>query len=279
MSLEKPVVISCAGDSLVGILHAGHASAAVGVVFVVGGPQYRAGSHRQFVMMARQFAAAGVPVLRFDYRGMGDSDGMQRSFEAIDEDIRAAIDRFTSELPGIQNVFLFGLCDAASAILMYAPDDQRVSGLMLMNPWVRSSQSEAHTYLHHYYLQRILQKSFWRKVFSGELAFVRSLREFFRSIQKSRETTQPSQGTFQLRMLVGLKRFHGPILIPISGRDLTAQEFLDLSHNHGQWKSAMNRPNVTVRKYDKADHTMSAAKDLSRAGRDCIAWLEEQASP
>ena len=38
-----------------------------GVVIVVGGAQYRVGSHRQFVQMARLLAAAGYPVLRFDF--------------------------------------------------------------------------------------------------------------------------------------------------------------------------------------------------------------------
>lgn len=50
-------------------------SASTGVVIIVGGPQYRAGSHRQFVLLARALATAGYPVLRFDYSGMGDSDG------------------------------------------------------------------------------------------------------------------------------------------------------------------------------------------------------------
>ena len=48
---------------------------------MVGGPQYRVGSHRQFTLMARAFAAAGYPVLRFDYRGIGDSEGESRGFE------------------------------------------------------------------------------------------------------------------------------------------------------------------------------------------------------
>ena len=73
---EFPVVFSCGGDQLVGMVHP--AAARLGVVIVVGGPQYRVGSHRQFVLMARDLAREGYPVLRFDYRGMGDSDGAVR---------------------------------------------------------------------------------------------------------------------------------------------------------------------------------------------------------
>ena len=43
------------------------------VVIVVGGPKYGVGSHRQFVTTARYVAAAGYPVLRFDYPSKGDS--------------------------------------------------------------------------------------------------------------------------------------------------------------------------------------------------------------
>jgi hypothetical protein len=45
------------------------------VVIIVVGPQYRAGLHRQFVSLARTLSTAGFLVLRYDYRGMGDSDG------------------------------------------------------------------------------------------------------------------------------------------------------------------------------------------------------------
>ena len=51
-----------------------------GVLIVTGGPQYRAGSHRQFVLLARFLAARGMAVLRFDYRGMGDSEGAPRDY-------------------------------------------------------------------------------------------------------------------------------------------------------------------------------------------------------
>src|SRR5690349_24048098 len=54
-----------------------------GVLLVVGGPQYRVGSHRQFALLCRRLAGRGVPALRFDYRGMGDADGAARTFESV----------------------------------------------------------------------------------------------------------------------------------------------------------------------------------------------------
>ena len=80
-----------------------------GVVIVVGGAQYRAGSHRQFVQLARFLAKAGFPVLRFDLPGMGDSPGELPSFEDTAPHIAAAINGFQQQHPGLERVELWGL--------------------------------------------------------------------------------------------------------------------------------------------------------------------------
>ena len=108
MPEESPLVFQCNGEQLVGVMHHGLPDASVGIVIVVGGPQYRVGSHRQFVLMARQLAATGIPVLRFDYRGMGDSTGAKRTFDEINSDIRAAIDCMQDSLPDVKRVVLLG---------------------------------------------------------------------------------------------------------------------------------------------------------------------------
>ena len=142
---EEAVVFECEGESLVGVLSLPAAPATRGVLIVVGGPQYRVGSHRQFTLLARHLAAHGIPSLRFDYRGMGDSSGAVRSFEAVDADIRRAIDIFYERVSGLESVVIWGLCDAASAALFYAHRDARVGGLVLLNPWVRTPEGMART--------------------------------------------------------------------------------------------------------------------------------------
>src|SRR5688572_13881859 len=91
-SVEAAAQFACAGDWLMGLVHLPPHPRERGVVVITGGPQYRVGSHRQFTLLARKLAAQNFPVLRFDYRGMGDSEGEPRSFEHMNADIRAAVD-------------------------------------------------------------------------------------------------------------------------------------------------------------------------------------------
>jgi exosortase A-associated hydrolase 1 len=283
MNAEIPVVFSCSGDRLLGILHSGSSDANVGVIFVVGGPQYRVGSHRQFVTMARQLSAAGFAVFRFDYRGMGDSDGTQRTFESIDEDIRAAIDAFKSESPSIESVILLGLCDAASAILMYSSYDDSVRGLVLLNPWARTEKGEARAYVRHYYSSRLLQRTLWQKIFSGNFNYIRSIRDLCTKIIKAKSRDESFAGTgptmrhaFLQRMEDGIVRFGGPILLLVSGRDLTAAEFLDCVKRSASWQRQLARESIKLFKLPSADHTMSNASDLTSAVETTVRWLESE---
>jgi exosortase A-associated hydrolase 1 len=238
---ESAIIIQCGDESMVGILHRPvQAPRNLGVLVVVGGPQYRVGSHRQFVLMARSFAAAGYAVLRFDYRGMGDSGGAARTFETVGDDIRAASDAFLAAQPGLRGIVIFGLCDAASAALMYCNSDPRVKGLLLANPWVRTEGGAARAVVRHHYGRRVLQRSFWSKVLKGEFAALASLRSFAAQLRSSRER-EAAEGPsgdapdFLRRMLRGLAGFRGPVLLLLSDRDLTAREFQDLCRDSSAW--------------------------------------------
>ena len=155
---EFALSFQCQGEGLVGILHKPEQARPRGVIFVVGGgPQYRSGGHRQLTLWSRKLCSEGYAAFRFDYRGMGDAQGQFVGFEGISDDIAAAIDRFFEAVPEMKEVVLWGECDAASAILFYAHRDQRVKGIVLLNPWVRTEAGEAKAILRFYYLQRLMQ--------------------------------------------------------------------------------------------------------------------------
>ena len=164
MNVEERVCqFDCLGDRLVGILSLPTTTEITrAIVMLVGGTQYRTGSHRQFTLLARHFAASGIAVLRFDRRGTGDSEGQPRDFEHASDDIRSAIDALLPAVPQLRELVLWGLCDGASAALLYSRSDRRVTGLCLVKPWARTDAGLAQAYLKHYYLPRLLSKALWR---------------------------------------------------------------------------------------------------------------------
>ncbi|MFC5510924.1 hydrolase 1, exosortase A system-associated [Massilia jejuensis] len=263
---ERAVSFPCRGAWLYGILSLPAASGTPpprGVLVVVGGPQYRAGSHRQFTLLARDLAAAGIPAMRFDYRGMGDSEGDLQTFENIDDDLHAAIERFCAEVPGMTEVVLWGLCDGAAAAAMYAPRDPRVAGLVLLNPWVRTEEGAARATIKHYYRDRLFDARLWKKVRSGQFDVKASLRSLWENAGKA---FGPARGAaldagagapLPERMQGALTRFTGRVLVVLSGADLTAQEFAGLSSRPGPWQRLLGSSRFTRRQIDKADHTFS----------------------
>lgn len=286
---EQALCFPCDGDWLTAVLSpiAPGATARRGVLIVVGGPQYRAGSHRQFALLARSLSAAGIPAMRFDYRGMGDSGGAPRDFEAVDLDLRTAIDRFIAAVPGMREVVLWGLCDAASAALFYAPNDRRVAGLVLANPWARTTDGLARATLKHYYVARLLQPDLWKKIVSGRfdvrgsvsslLGLVRSARGGTATATPTPDAAAPAAASprpgLRERMLAGWQGFRGPILLITSGADLTAQEFLDMVKASRPWQKLLAAPRVQRHTLAAADHTFSRREWRDQVAGWTAAWV------
>lgn len=182
---ETAVTFRCGADTVFGILHLPNSALNRGVLIVVGGPQYRVGSHRQFLLLARDLATQGVPVMRFDFRGMGDSEGHRRKFNEIDDDIRSAVNAFFRGRPELKDVVIWGLCDAASAALFYAYQDQRVRGLVLLNPWVHTEKGAATVYVKTYYLRRLFSPDLWRKIGRMEFNYLEAVSSFLSNLGKT----------------------------------------------------------------------------------------------
>jgi exosortase A-associated hydrolase 1 len=258
--MERAVSFDCEGDRLYGVISLPHQAPTRGVLIVVGGPQYRAGSHRQFTLLARRLAARGIAAMRFDYRGMGDSEGSMRDFDAVDADLRCALDCFQAELPGLRDVALWGLCDGASAISFYAARDMRVGGVALLNPWVRTEAGAAKATIKHYYRARLFEHALWTKILRGRFDYRGALASalgLVRGALRSNPKTDDAAAALPERMHTGLTRFDGRILLMLSGADLTAQEFGDLAASDPHWRTLLAAPRVTRHTLPGADHTCS----------------------
>ncbi len=284
---ERSFFFPCEGERLLGIITLPAEPSPVGVLIVVGGPQYRVGNHRQFVHLARHLARSGIVCMRFDYRGMGDGSGALRPFEAIDSDLDAAVKAFLVQCPRIQSVVLWGLCDGASAACFYAAGDPRVRGVVLVNPWVRTEVGQARTFLRHYYLQRLFSRDFWQHLFSGRIDLHAATRSLLRAIglafegrrEVMRAPVQRSDAHLPLpgRMARRLQRFDGGILVILSGNDYTAKEFCDVRLGSEAWTKALDRARTEV--IEGADHTFSTQNWKALVAEITAAWVTRLHAP
>ena len=256
MAERRALTFACNGHWLYGVLDVPDVARHRGVLFVVGGPQYRAGSHRQFALLARELAHEGCPAMRFDYRGMGDSEGDMRDFEQVNDDLRCAIDAFFDAVPELTEVVLWGLCDAASAASLYAAGDARVAGLVLLNPWVRTESGAAKATLKHYYRARLLEPGLWKKIATGRFNYGAAANSL-RRLLGSAASKQQAPAALPERMADGLGKFNGQVLVLLGGADLTAHEFSDLAQADPAWKSLLAAQRMTSKTLPKADHTFS----------------------
>lgn len=271
--IEQGVVFNSNGKKLIAIEHLPmqlliedplpreHKPIKKGVIIVVGGPQTRVGSHRLFVHLARTLAKQGVVVFRFDYGGAGDSEGEVSAFTDIQHDIDAAIQTFQQRHSNIMELTLWGLCDAASAILLYLneyPQQANIKHLFLVNPWVRQAQTEARVYLRTYYIKRLLSKSFWQKLLSGQVKAKSALSDIQGFHQQSQASNNiDTKGSFVTQMLKGLTKFSGRSDILLSGNDLTAEEFKLLIKSNKHWRDVTARDTINLQVINQADHTFS----------------------
>ncbi len=262
---EQGIIFNSNGKQLVAIEHLPELEhqrqPKKGVIIVVGGPQTRVGSHRLFVYLARALVQKGITVFRFDYQGAGDSEGAVSTFTDIQNDIDAAIQTFQQRHSDITDLALWGLCDAASAILLYLnerPDQDKIKQVFLVNPWVRQTQTQAKAYLRSYYIKRFFSKNFWQKLLTGKVKTKSAFTDIQNFHQQSRISHDINKNeNFVTQMLRGLNQFSGTCDIFLSGNDLTADEFKFLIKSNKPWREVMARATINQQTISNADHTFS----------------------
>jgi exosortase A-associated hydrolase 1 len=274
---ERVLNFACQGQSLIGVLSLPDGPPLAAVLVVVGGPQTRVGSHRQFVLLARALAKAGYACLRFDYRGMGDSGGEVRGFDAVGEDIAAAFATLRAQFPEATPCFLWGLCDGATAALFHAAGNPDLAGMVLLNPWVRTEQGEAAALLSHYYRGRLFSLAFWRKLLGGGLDLRARIGEFLAHWRVARDGAPPA-ADLPSRVAAALRATGKPVLLILSGRDLTAAEFIDAAQRE-PLASALAALPVCRHEIVEANHTFSSARWRAEVEALTIDWLERANEP
>jgi hypothetical protein len=165
--------------SLVGVLTEAdhHLQKKFCVIISNSGLIHKPGPNRLSVKIARQLASAGIHAFRFDFSGMGDSPlsgTVQDALRANITEIGWAMDKVT-QITGITEFALYGLCSAAEVSFRASLEDDRITGLILVDGYYQTKELldrimpvAARKCNIRYYKKHLLDYRRWIKILSGK---------------------------------------------------------------------------------------------------------------
>jgi len=235
-----------------------------GLLIVGGGTEIRSGAHGGMAALAATVAAAGWPVLRYDRRGVGDSDGEDPGFADSGPDLRAAADALRARLPAGAPVIGFGLCDGATALALHHAD-AGLSALLLANPWVVEPVGDLPppAAVRAHYAARLTDWAFWKRALTGGVDFRKAARGVA-SLAATADNTLPAS------IAAALTAGNRPLAILLAKGDGTAIAF------DAAWATppfADLRAQTEVVRIDSASHSF-AGPDAAMLAAFVIAGLE-----
>lgn len=226
---RKHFTFPCEGAQLVGSLDM--AAGTTGLLIVSGGNELRAGPWGSQAQLANRIAWSGFPVLRFDRRGVGDSEGENGDFMASNPDLIAAVQAFRAHVPTLRKIVAFGNCDAATALMLSS--GAGCDALVLANPWTFDPEPEPlvpaevleptpmpPTVMRSYYLRRLFNPAAWKRLLGGKVKVSAMAASLIEAVGPNGPPSNLAQN-----MAESLNSFTGPATILLAENDRTAQAF------------------------------------------------------
>jgi pimeloyl-ACP methyl ester carboxylesterase len=179
---QVPVVFSNRqGVKLMGILHTPAQPADLGVILLSPGIKMRVGPECLYRRITTMFMRFGIPVFRFDFYGLGDSEGTIQEEYVKDVYNHIEVGRFVDDAVdamnwmqahcGTKRFILAGLCGGAITGLLAGSRDERVAGLLALGitPVLASRAADPSlymtsgqlAYMRGAYFRKLLRPSAW----------------------------------------------------------------------------------------------------------------------
>jgi exosortase A-associated hydrolase 1 len=252
--VRRMISFDCGGDRLAGSLDEGAAS--TGLLIVTGGNEIRSGAYAGQAAMARHFAATGYPVLRYDRRGVGDSEGTNGGFESSADDILAAVKAFRTGASHIRHIVAFGNCDAATALALFHAGTG-IDTLILANPWVLESTDDATALpsaatIRSRYWARLKNPRSLIDLLKGRI----DLRKLLAGLAKASAREAPTQ--LSARLAEALSATEARVELLIAMQDSTAMAFLAAWHSP-LFGRVRDRANIRLQDVKTASHSFADA--------------------
>jgi pimeloyl-ACP methyl ester carboxylesterase len=236
-----------------------------GAIILNAGLLHHVGPYRLHVSLARALAEGGVPTIRIDQSGKGESSrrqGISRE-EALLTDFDDAHREMTNR--GVDSIILIGLCSGADDALYIAQHRSSVRGLVLLDGFAAKTPR----YFFNHYRQRIFKIGPW----------LRAIQRFIYRFKPGAKT-QSSISITSIRdwsstgeMLAGYKKYlqHKAQLLTIFTGG--ASQYYNY---RGQLTDSLNQPtgigNLEEIYYAEATHTYQLVAHRTKLIEDILVW-------
>jgi len=227
---ETPFYFVNGNHRLFGILHGTEKpSRGTGYVLCYPFAEERLWAQRVFVKFARELARRGVPALRFDFQGNGDSEGIfeDGDVETFLSDIDCAMRTLREKVPGITRVGLIGLRLGATLAAL-AADRNDVSRLILWDPIIDGNQ-----YMHEILRSNLMtQTAIFKEIQKDRRSLIQDLKEGKTVNTDGYEISRKMyEGISEIRLTERMIRHgNGCLIVQIDGRGGPIREkLLDLA--------------------------------------------------
>lgn len=280
---ERPVSFG-ATKSLSGILTepAGGRSGLPAALLLNAGFLHRVGPNRLYVVLARRLAALGLPVLRFDYSGLGESlprqDGLPLGQTVLSEGVEA-MDFLAAS--GVAEKFLpMGLCWGGENAQRLAATDRRVVGAALIDGYAYRTPG--------YYVRewgrQIGSMRSWRRLAERSLAF--AARPFKRGGSGGEKVFQRNPGGLDFVREFPPKPAYLEEMKALVARELelllifTAggmAEYYNHPRQFGEAFPALRKhPRIRLEYLPLADHTLTLRSQQDAVVATVAGWVESR---
>lgn len=279
------------------------------------GVKPRGGPHQLYRKLSQAFTSSGIPVLRLDFSGIGDSPGEFETSVLNDvysdiqsgrgiPDVSAAMDDLSRRL-GVSRFIVGGLCGAAISGLLAAESDQRVAGVFSIGMPVvlvgnkasgLSSPTEAHLAADREVLRRKLGRlKHWINFFTFKSDYRLLWTVFRRSVgsaisshlprwwRRSRVRSGPQIPEFLdrnfIRALFSLTESGRSILLLFGGSDRHLSEYQEYFELPFKSQLSVHAPLIQTRVIPEANHVLGEPLWIDEARKVTADWLQTLAAP
>jgi len=297
------------GHRLSGMLHEPDPQVARGVCVLLLSPgiKGRVGPHRLYLKMAARLVPVGYHVLRFDYHGLGDSEGVLGERVLADvycgvqngryvDDTRVAID-WLERTAGVGTFVASGLCGGAISGLLTAAVDERVQAVWCLGVpvtfdggqenWGRYLTQGQLDDLKMSYLGKLASPAAWARFFSGQSSYdviwkiVRRMLGLTQAVpppQAPRPDAPPPDNANPkfASAFFAVTESGRRLLLVFSGGDRLGWEFDEkFAARHAERLAAV-KDRYEVLTIDGANHILSDRRWVEQMLDHSVAWLKRR---